>query len=158
MYLLSYCNCSKVFKSSLFHLKLIFLETWHYYSQNNLYSVHLNWTPTGPVACGSSVAAERGPWKAPPEAQGLNRFSFAAPLAGIAAEARFSPIATASTSQALVRSKSGRCAAQRASRSDSSEASATPTGRFAPTSPSRYGARRAARIFWRRSSGGVCSP
>jgi hypothetical protein len=45
-------NCPESFTLSFLQsgLRLIRVETWHYYSQNNLYSVHLSWTPAGPIA------------------------------------------------------------------------------------------------------------
>jgi hypothetical protein len=48
-------NCPESFTLSFLEsgLRLIRVEAWHYYSQNNLYSVHVSWiqsvTPTGPV-------------------------------------------------------------------------------------------------------------
>jgi hypothetical protein len=44
-------NCPESFTLSFLQSgpRLIRVEAWHYYSQNNLYSVHLSWTPAGPV-------------------------------------------------------------------------------------------------------------
>ncbi len=44
-------NCPESFTLSFLENspRLIRVEAWHYYSQNNLYSVHVSWTPAGPV-------------------------------------------------------------------------------------------------------------
>jgi hypothetical protein len=45
-------NCPESFTVSFLQsgLRLIRVEAWHYYSQNNLYSVHLSWSSAAPIA------------------------------------------------------------------------------------------------------------
>lgn len=45
-------NCPESFTVSFLEssLRLLRVETWHYYSENGLYSVHLSWTPAGAIA------------------------------------------------------------------------------------------------------------